>query len=327
MASRSLTERTLDSPSLKARPLPSPVLRLRELELHWGKRSYIMAILNLTPDSFSGDGLFGESGPDSTRRIAAPSEAAVVARAVDLAAQAVSAGADILDVGGESTRPGARPVGEAEEMERVLPAIAALRARFATPISIDTSKASVADAAAEAGADLLNDVWGLRADPALAGVAAARSLPVVLMHNRSTPGNAVVAERIGSYYQGLRFADLIPDVRRELSQSVEIARGAGIPEERIILDPGLGFGKTPAQNLELLDRTAEIRALGFPVLIGSSRKSFIGLTLDLPPEERLEGTAATVAIAIARGADILRVHDVREMARVARMSDAILRRW
>jgi dihydropteroate synthase len=309
-----------------AGPLKSPSLRLRDLDLVWGVRSYIMAILNITPDSFSGDGLYGRDPEGLKRRNRSLSAASAIARAVDQAAAAVAAGADILDVGGESTRPGAQTVGEAEELERVVPVIEALRARFATPISIDSSKAGVAEAAAQAGADLLNDVWGLRADPEIAAVAARRELPVVLMHNRSAPGNAILAERLGGYYQGLRYADLIGDVQRELLQSVDIARAAGIPEETIVLDPGLGFGKTPAQNLELLDRTAEIRSLGYPVLVGSSRKSFIGLTLDLPPDERLEGTAATVAIAIARGADILRVHDVREMARVARMTDAIVRR-
>jgi len=286
-----------------------PVLRLRRLDLAWGARTYVMGILNMTPDSFSGDGVGGDVG-----------------RAVERAAEMVKDGADILDVGGESTRPGAPPVAEAEELDRVIPVIEAVRARLDVPISVDTSKAAVAAAAIDAGADLVNDVWGLRADPDLAALVAARGVPVVLMHNRSTPSNVAVADRLGGHYVGVAYGDLVEDVKRELMSSVGLARAAGVADERIILDPGIGFGKTPAQNLELLDRTGEIRALGFPVLVGPSRKSFIGLALDLPPEDRVEGTAATVAVAIARGADVVRVHDVRQMARVARMTDAVVRR-
>jgi len=291
----------------------APSLSLRGLTLTWGARTYVMAILNVTPDSFSGDGL----GTDAHR---------AVERALASAATAIEASADILDIGGESTRPGATPVDAAEEIDRVVPTIAAIRARFDVPISVDTHKAAVALAAIEAGADLVNDVWGLRADPELAGVIARYNVPVILMHNRSTPNNVAIAERLGSHYVGVSYADLVPDVARELMGSVAIARSAGIPDARIILDPGIGFGKTPAQNLELLDRLGELSTLGFPLLVGPSRKSFIGVTLGLPPDDRVEGTAATVAVAIARGADIVRVHDVGAMTRVARMTDAVVRR-
>lgn len=278
----------------------------------WGQRSYVMAILNATPDSFSGDGLLAAGG---------------IAGALAAAQKALDGGADILDLGGESTRPGAAPVDAATEMARVIPVLRELRrAHPACPISVDTSKAAVAEAALAEGADWINDVWGLRADPRLAAVVAAAGVPVVLMHNRATPSNLALRERLGGFYRDVAYDDLLVELRQELLASVAIARDAGIAEDRIILDPGLGFGKTPSQNLELLDRLGELRDLGFPLLVGSSRKSFIGLTLNLPPEDRLEGTAATVAVAIARGADVLRVHDVQTMVRVARMTDAIVRR-
>lgn len=277
----------------------------------WGARTYIMGILNVTPDSFSGDGLGGG--------------ATSVAAAVEQAAGFANAGVDLLDVGGESTRPGAQPVAAAEEMERVLPVVAALVARFDVPVSIDTYKTEVAAAALDAGASVVNDVWGLRADPGLAPLVAERRVPVVLMHNRSNPANAELRQRLGGRYVGVEYADLLEDVKRELMESVALARKAGISDENIILDPGIGFGKTVEQNLELLDRCGEIRALGFPLLVGPSRKSFIGYTLDQPPQQRIEGTAASVAMAIARGADIVRVHDVAQIARVAKMTDAIVR--
>jgi len=276
----------------------------------WGARTYVMGILNITPDSFSGDGLAGKC----------PAEVLEQARRL------VAAGADILDVGGESTRPGAQPVSASEEMERVLPVISALAAELSVPISIDTYKAEVAEAALQAGARLINDVWGLKADAALAAVAARHGVPLVLMHNRSSWANAEIKARLGGRYVGVPYDNLIADICRELMESVEIARAAGVADRQIILDPGIGFGKTVEQNLELLDRLGEIKALGFPVLLGPSRKSFIGYTLDLPPDQRLEGTAAAVAIGIARGADIVRVHDVAFMVRLARMTDAIVRR-
>ena len=204
--------------------------------------------------------------------------------------------------------------------------IRALAAELDVVISIDTYKAAVAEAALEAGAHLVNDVWGLRADPEMAGVVARHRVPVILMHNRSRPANAEVRERLGGRYVGVEYENLLEDIKRELLESVAIAHQAGVPDEAIILDPGIGFGKTVEQNLELIDRLVEVRALGYPILLGPSRKSFIGYTLDLPPEERLEGTAAAVAIGIDRGADIVRVHDVAPMVRVARMTDAIVRR-
>jgi len=289
-----------------------PSLRFDRGPWPWGGRSYVMAILNATPDSFSGDGLLALGG---------------VAEALAAAEAAIEGGADILDLGGESTRPGAAPIDAATELGRVLPILRALRrAHPRLPISVDTSKAEVAEAALAEGADWINDVWGLRADPRLAAVVAAAGAPVVLMHNRSTPAQVALRDRVGGFYREVHYDDLIAELRQALLGSVAIARDAGIAEDRIVLDPGLGFGKTPAQNLELLDRLAELRDLGFPLLVGSSRKSFIGLTLDLPPGERLEGTAATVAVAITRGADVLRVHDVKVMTRVARMTDAIVRR-
>ena len=233
----------------------------------------------------------------------------------------------MLDIGGESTRPGAQTVSAEEELERVIPVIRAIAAEFpAAVISIDTYKATVAQAALEAGAHLVNDVWGLWADPALADVVARHNVPVVLMHNRSKPSNAQVQAQLGGRYVGVEYTNLIANVKAELMESVAGARAAGIRDEKIILDPGIGFGKTVEQNLELLNRLDEIRALGFPVLLGPSRKSFIGYTLNLPPDQRVEGTAAAVAIGIARGADIVRVHDVEMMTRVARMTDAIVRR-
>jgi dihydropteroate synthase len=278
----------------------------------WGKRTYVMGILNITPDSFSGDGLF--QGKQ------------IVEAALKQGRGFLASGADMLDVGGESTRPGAEPVSAEQEMERVIPVIEALSREIDLPISIDTYKAGVAAAALDAGASLVNDVWGLRADPDLAPLVTERGAPVILMHNRSQPANAEVRERLGGRYVGVEYANLTEDVKKELLESVRLAHEAGILDDKIILDPGIGFGKTVEQNLELLNRCDEIRELGYPLLIGPSRKSFIGYTLDLPAEQRVEGTAAAVAVAILRGADIVRVHDVEQIQRVAKMTDAIVRR-
>jgi dihydropteroate synthase len=295
---------------------PLPALQIGRRRLEWGRRTYIMGVLNLTPDSFSGDGLLAVNHPGQ----------AALQAALAQARQFVADGADLLDIGGESTRPGAAPVSEAEELERVVPVIRAIAAELDVLISIDTYKARVAEAALQAGAHLVNDVWGFKADPAIAQAVARRQAPVILMHNRSSWAHAEIKDRLGGRYVGVPYENLIEDICRELMESVQIAREAGIPAEHILLDPGIGFGKTVEQNLELLDRLGEIRALGFPLLLGPSRKSFIGYTLDLPPDQRLEGTAAAAAVGIVRGADIIRVHDVAFMARVARMTDAILRR-
>jgi dihydropteroate synthase len=234
--------------------------------------------------------------------------------------------ADILDVGGESTRPGSQTVSADEEIERVIPVVQALAKNFPDAIiSIDTYKARVADEAFKADTHILNDVWALRADPGLASVAKKFNVPVILMHNRSNPASVEVRENLGTAYIGSEYKNLIEDVKRELLTSVEIARKAGIEESHIVLDPGIGFGKKREHNLELINRLDEVRALGYPVLLGPSRKSFIGFTLDLPADDRIEGTAATIAVGIARGADIIRVHDVKEMSRVAKMTDAIVR--
>ena len=293
----------------------SPLI-LGNHRLVWGERTYIMGIMNITPDSFSGDGLLAQ---DSTA-------GGSLAVATSLARRFIAEGADILDIGGESTRPGSQPVEASEEMRRVVPAIQGIVAEFPDAlISIDTCKADVAEAALKAGAHIVNDVWGLRADPGLAAVAARANAPVILMHNRSKPAGVEVRDQLGSAYRGAEYGNLVEDVCRELMDSVQIARSAGIPDGHIILDPGIGFGKTVGQNLELIDRLGEIRALGFPLLLGASRKSFIGYTLDLPPDQRLEGTAAAVSVGITRGADIVRVHDVAFMTRIVRMTDALVR--
>lgn len=295
---------------------------VRDRSFVWGTRTYVMGILNITPDSFSGDGLMSTSGLGAQPG----DESGTATLAFEAARQFVQAGADILDVGGESTRPGSQPVSAGQEIARVLPVIKMLVSKLDVPISVDTYRSEVAEAALQAGASMVNDVWGLKADPDLAQVVARHRVPVILMHNRSSWANAEVKERLGGRYIGVPYDDLISDIQRELLESVAIAHQAGISDEHIILDPGIGFGKTVEQNLELIDRLDEIRALGYPLLYGPSRKSFIGYTLDLPPDQRLEGTAAAVAIGIERGADIVRVHDVEFMLRVSRMADAILRR-
>lgn len=283
----------------------------------WGERTYIMGILNVTPDSFSGDGLVAQTDASGGQN----SIDQAVAQAVQFAAD----GVDIIDIGGESTRPGSTPVDAAEEYARVIPVIKAVRQAVDVTISIDSYRASVAEAALEAGANWLNDVWGLRMDADMAKLAAQTDSPIVLMHNRSRPKDVVQEEKLGGHFMGITYNDLVTDIKRELQESVEIALKAGVKEAQIILDPGIGFGKTVAQNLQLLNQLDQFKTMGFPILIGPSRKSFIGYTLDLPPDQRLEGTAATVAIGIERGADIVRVHDVQAMVRVARMTDAIVR--
>lgn len=275
-----------------------------------------MGILNITPDSFSGDGLV-ESDEGSAARL--------VERALDQARSFVTAGVDILDIGGESTRPGAPLVSAGDELERVLPVVRAISDELDVLISIDTYKSEVAEAALQAGAHIVNDVWGFHADPHLPEVVARHRAPVILMHNRSSWAQAEIKEKLGGRYVGVPYDDLLEDIKRELLESVALAHEVGIPDEAIILDPGIGFGKTVEQNLTLINHLDEIRALGYPVLFGPSRKSFIGFTLDLPPQQRLEGTLAAVAVGIVKGADIVRVHDVEPVMRVVRMTDAIVR--
>lgn len=281
----------------------------------WGRRTYVMGIINVTPDSFSGDGVVDDGvGIDRAATLEA------VLKGIGF----LDAGVDILDVGGESTRPGGAPVTAEQEQARILPVIRALRA--AAPqatISVDTYRAATAAAALAAGANWINDIGGLNFDDDMARVAAEANCPIVIMHNGR---HRAVPARDGDYYGDFAYDDLLTDVCRELRDSVAKARAAGVRRENIILDPGIGFGKTVAQNLQLLAHLDRIKALGYPLLLGTSRKGFIGHVLGgLPADQRVEGTAATVALGIAAGADIVRVHDAQAMLRVARMTDAIVR--
>ena len=280
------------SPQSQPVPIAPSVIGGRRFD--WGRRTFVMGVINCTDDSFSGDGL-GADGDAALR----------------LGLAMVAEGADLLDVGAESTRPGFHPVDAAGELARLLPLIQRLSREADVPLSVDTTKGEVARAALAAGATIVNDVTGLRGDPALVRAAAEARAHIVLMHNqRNRP-----------------FHDVIGDIRAGLRAGCAVAEAAGIPAQRLILDPGFGFGWRPQENLEMLRRLGELRDLGRPLLTGTSRKSTIGRVLNLPVAERLEGTAATVALAIAHGADIVRVHDVRAMVRVARMSDAIVRGW
>jgi dihydropteroate synthase len=275
--------------------------RIGPVEFRWGERTYVMGIINATPDSFSGDGLLATDGA-----------ADAVATALARGRRMVQDGADLLDVGGESTRPGHAAVDAADERRRVVPVVAALRDALPdTPISIDTTKPEVAAAALDAGADLLNDVWGVAADSGMARLAAQRRVPMIVMHNRAEA----------------RYDDLMTEIVADLRAALARATRVGVAPDRLIVDPGFGFGKTPEHNLTVLRDLAALRVLGRPILLGTSRKSTLGRVLDLPVDERLDATLATTAIGIANGADIIRVHDVRENVRAARMSDAIVRGW
>jgi dihydropteroate synthase len=289
------TEPPDDSDTLPAR---QPT-RIGPTTFVWGERTFVMGILNVTPDSFSGDGLLRGADP--------------VGAAVALARRMVEEGADLLDIGGESTRPGHAPVDTAEEIGRVIPVIAAVsNALPATPLSIDTTKAVVAEAAVAAGADLLNDVWGSGPEQAMAELAASSGVPLVVMHNRAEA----------------RYDDVVREVVDDLRAALERAERAGVAATDLIVDPGIGFGKTADHNVAFLRHLGALRSLGRPILLGTSRKSTLGRILDLPADERLEATLATTALGIAAVVDIVRVHDVRANVRVARVGDAIVRgRW
>ena len=276
----------------------------------WGERTFVMGILNVTPDSFSGDGLLSAVQSGREAKLGPDRSPDPIAAAVAQARSMVADGADLLDVGGESTRPGHVEVAVDEEIRRVVPVIAAIRRVLPdTPLSVDTTKPEVAEAALAAGADLINDVWGVAADDSLARVAAARDVPLVLMHNRAEP----------------RYDDVVAEVIADLAMAIERAVRAGVGRERLILDPGFGFGKTPEHNVAVLAGIGELRVLARPILLGTSRKSTLGLILDLPADQRLEATLATTALGIAAGVDIVRVHDVQPNVRVARTADAIIR--
>ncbi|HEY7736045.1 MAG TPA: dihydropteroate synthase [Candidatus Limnocylindrales bacterium] len=283
------------SSGLPTRPEP---MTIGERTFRWGERTYVMGVLNVTPDSFSGDGLLADDDP--------------VASAVALGRAMVEDGADILDVGGESTRPGHEAVDAATERERVVPVVGALRrANPDIPISVDTAKADVAAAALDAGANLVNDVAAVSPDDGLLGLAADRQVPVVLMHDRAEA----------------RYTNLVAEVIADLQAAIERAMRAGVAWDRLIVDPGFGFGKTPEHNVALLRELAALRLLGRPVLLGTSRKSTLGRILDLPPDQRVEATVATTVLAVAAGLDLVRVHDVRPNVRAARLADAVVRGW
>ncbi|WP_025028140.1 dihydropteroate synthase [Caldalkalibacillus mannanilyticus] len=259
--------------------------------LYLDQRTHIMGILNATPDSFSDGGKFNQ-----------------VDHAIDRVSQMIKEGADIIDIGGESTRPGAPKVELEEELERVLPVVEAISSRFSIPLSIDTYKAEVAKQAIAKGAHIINDVWGAKADPQMAQVAAQTNSPIILMHNRSDRN----------------YGDFMADAKQDLQDSIRIVQQAGVENRHIILDPGIGFAKSYSQNLMMMRNLNQLVEMGYPVLLGTSRKSMIGNTLQLPPEERVEGTVATVCLGIQLGCSIVRVHDVLAVSRAAKMMDAML---
>jgi dihydropteroate synthase len=280
----------LSSMALKA-AIKEKTIRCGSYTLDYGKKTLIMGILNVTPDSFSDGGKFNQ-----------------LEAALEHAKEMVEQGADIIDIGGESTRPGAEKVSLEEELRRVIPAVKAVANEVNAPISVDTYKAEVAKQAIEAGAHIINDVWGAKADPKMAEVAAYYDVPIILMHNR----------------ENKNYQNLISDMIADLFESISIVKAAGVKDENIILDPGIGFAKTFEHNLEVMRNLHQFKKLGYPLLLGTSRKSFIGQVLDLPPEARMEGTGATVCFGIQQGCDIVRVHDVLPIARMAKMMDAMI---
>lgn len=269
------------------------MFKIKDTVWELGKRTYIMGIVNVTPDSFSDGGRFTK-----------------VDKAVEHGLELIGQGADIIDIGGESTRPGAQEVGKEEELSRILPVVKRLTELTSIPVSVDTYRAEVAERCLEAGASVINDIWGLQREPEMARVAAHFGAPVVVMHNQQ-----------GSVYS----QDIMTSMTEFFERSLEIAFKAGISHDSIILDPGIGFGKTMEQNIAVLGRLSELKALGYPILLGTSRKSTIGRILDLPPEQRVEGTLATTVLGIQQGIDIIRVHDVIQNRRAALVADAIVR--
>ncbi|OIJ17524.1 dihydropteroate synthase [Anaerobacillus alkalilacustris] len=269
------------------------IIKCGTKEIDVSKKTIIMGILNITPDSFSDGGKY-----------------TVLGEAVSRAVKMVEEGADIIDIGGESTRPGAKTVGEEEELERVLPIIEAVSMVVDVPISIDTYKQSVAKQAVEAGATIINDVWGAKQEPGIAEVAANHNIPIVLTHNRHSK----------------EYNNLIEEVIADLNESISLCKRVGVEDAQIILDPGIGFAKTYKQNIEVMQNLDKIVELGYPVLLGTSRKSFIGITLDLPADERLEGTQSTVCYGIMKGCQMMRVHDILQISRTAKMMDALVGR-
>jgi len=266
----------------------------RKRHFNWGKRTFVMGIVNVSPDSFSGDGV---SSTDT---------------AVEQARRFVAQGADIIDVGGESTRPDSLPISETEELARLIPIIQHLCCELDVPISIDSYKYDVVQASLRAGAHIINDIWGLQHNAQLAHLAAEYHAPIILVSNQSNHPST---------------GDIIQTIKTDLIRAIDICRLAKVPDEHIIIDPGIGFGKTLEQNLEIIHRLGELRDLTYPILLGASRKSMIGAVLDIAVDERLSGTAAVNAIGIAHGADIIRVHDVHFMSKLAKMSDAVTRRF
>ena len=296
----------MTGPNALPHSTPPPPTTIGRRIFGWGERTFVMGIINVTPDSFSGDGVMVDGGNAD----AADGDSDPVGRAVTQARQMVADGADLLDVGGESTRPGHEVVPETDELRRVVPVISAIRAALPdVPVSVDTTKVAVAEAGLDAGANLINDVWGVGASEDLPRLAADRRVPLVVMHNREEP----------------RYRDLMPEIIDDLRRALDRAQRLGVAWDDLIVDPGFGFGKTAEHNLALLRELWQLRALGRPLLLGTSRKSTLGRVLDLGPAERLEATLATTAIGIAGGADLVRVHDVRENVRAARISDAIIR--
>ncbi|WP_280772222.1 dihydropteroate synthase [Salipaludibacillus daqingensis] len=262
-----------------------------QYKLDFSEKTFVMGILNVTPDSFSDGGIFKEAK-----------------KAAERAQKMIMQGAHIIDVGGESTRPGAIAISEEEELRRVIEPLKSVRKAIQAPISIDTYKANVAEKAIQAGANIINDVWGCKADPKMAAVAAHYDVPIILMHNRDKA----------------EYKDLINDMKMDLEESIRICHQAGVRDERIILDPGIGFAKSYEDNIQVMRRLEEFTSLGYPMLLGTSRKSLIAKTLELPVNERVEGTGATVCLGIEKGCEIIRVHDVLEISRMAKMMDAMI---